>query len=168
MGVVAAVAVAFGPLDNIGQASHVGIDALAWLVTLSGTAALIGTVFRRWLTELVAVYVLTTGMLVYTIADWLVLIFDVGYPPASAAALAVGGGLAVVAAVSTGQRRWRWVALAAAAGVLVVTFPMYGRNPAVITLATALLASRAIVLTVFRMSTVQAQRQAHAIEDQGA
>jgi hypothetical protein len=158
MAVVAAMSVAFGPVNHVGRGtSPVGLDALAWLVMVSGGAAAVGTIFRRWQTELVAVYGLTAGMLVYTCADWLVMLFVEGYPPVLMAGLAIGAGMLVFSAVSTGKRRWRWAALACAAVVVGLAVPLNARNPAIMTLSTALLFSRAVGLTVFRRQTVEAQ-----------
>lgn len=158
MATVVGLTVAFGPLGRVGeQTGRFGIAALAWLVILAAITALVATIFRQWKVELVAVYVLTAIMLVYTVADWWVLLFVVGYPPVPLAALAIGGGAAAVAAVATGKKRWRWAALAGSAMVIALAVPLDARNTAFVTLATSLLASRAIGLTVFRKATVEAQ-----------
>lgn len=158
MAVVVGLGVAYGPLERVGQrTAHTGIDALAWLVVLSSVTALIAVIFRRWKEELVAVYVLTGVMLVYAIADWLVLLFIVGYPPVPMAAVAIGSGLAVFAAVATGRKRWRWAAILGSAAVILLAVPLMARNQAFVTLATSLLFSRAVHLTVFKRATVEAQ-----------
>jgi hypothetical protein len=151
---VAGLDVTFGRLNTTGEfTSHLWIDIIGILAAIAGTAGSIAAIFRRWKIEWHAVGTLTVVLTVYTAFDWYSLVFGVGYPPLLLAVIALGAGATVVAAVTTGESRWRWLALAAATVILGIAIPLEARNPAIITALTAMCAGRYIELWVFNDST---------------
>lgn len=159
MAAVAGLDVAYGEVGATGAlAGHLSIDVIGLLAGVAGAVGAVGTIFRRWQVEFIAVCALVIPLLAYTVIDWLVLLFVIGYPPIPAAVAAIIAGAAVVAAVATGKKRWRWVAVAGVIVILAFAVPLAVRGPAIMTCVTALLFSRAVGLWVFIDAAVDARR----------
>lgn len=156
---VAGLDVTFGDAgSNAANGRSLWIDVIGLLAATSGAVGTVGTIFRRWQVEFVAVAVLAGSLLFYTLLDWYVLLFIVGYPPLPLASAAIVAGAAVVTAVATGRRRWRWTAIAGTVVVLGLAVPLEARGPAIITATTAFAAGRYIELWLFSDAAVRARR----------
>lgn len=156
---VAGLDVTFGEVTATGgNGRHAFLDIIGLSAAVGGSLGIVGTIFRRWKAEWIATAVTGSALLVYTIIDWYVLVFVVGYPPLPVGILAIGAGILVVTAVATGRKRWRWAALAGSVIVIALAIPLEARNPASVTAMFAFVAGRWVELWLFSDAAVRARR----------